>query len=184
MWRCVCLFMCLRVSVGVVVMFLSHIHAAFTGLANQGATCYLNSAIQALFMTPEFRNAMYRFVVVVVVVVVIIIIIIVVVVVVVAAFVIFNAAAVVVALFVLVLVLVLLFSCRRKCCCCCSSCCSVFVCVDSTGIVARMMGTTVNAFPFSSRSFSCCCRCVCVCVYGWTCVCTWVCGVCGCVWCF
>mmetsp|Transcript_15452 Transcript_15452/g.13199 ORF Transcript_15452/g.13199 Transcript_15452/m.13199 type:complete len:106 (+) Transcript_15452:57-374(+) len=29
----------------------------FIGLRNQGATCYLNSLIQALYMAPEFRNA-------------------------------------------------------------------------------------------------------------------------------
>eukprot|EP01125_Pyxidicula_operculata_P002363 TRINITY_DN12247_c0_g1_i1.p1 TRINITY_DN12247_c0_g1~~TRINITY_DN12247_c0_g1_i1.p1 ORF type:complete len:1243 (+),score=262.55 TRINITY_DN12247_c0_g1_i1:103-3831(+) len=29
------------------------------GLSNQGATCYLNSLIQTLFMTPEFRAAIY-----------------------------------------------------------------------------------------------------------------------------
>lgn len=27
---------------------------------NQAMTCYLNSLIQTLYMTPEFRNAMYR----------------------------------------------------------------------------------------------------------------------------
>eukprot|EP00050_Salpingoeca_kvevrii_P012902 m.25552 g.25552 ORF g.25552 m.25552 type:complete len:1146 (-) comp4447_c0_seq1:85-3522(-) len=32
----------------------------FVGLANQGATCYLNSLLQTLFMTPEFRDAIYR----------------------------------------------------------------------------------------------------------------------------
>ena len=32
----------------------------FVGLSNQGATCYLNSMLQTLFMTPEFRNAIYR----------------------------------------------------------------------------------------------------------------------------
>jgi ubiquitin C-terminal hydrolase len=32
----------------------------FVGLANQGATCYLNSLLQSLFMTPEFRNAIYQ----------------------------------------------------------------------------------------------------------------------------
>jgi ubiquitin C-terminal hydrolase len=31
----------------------------FVGLSNQGATCYLNSLIQTLFMTPEFRAALY-----------------------------------------------------------------------------------------------------------------------------
>jgi len=30
------------------------------GLVNQAMTCYLNSLLQALFMTPEFRNALYR----------------------------------------------------------------------------------------------------------------------------
>uniref|UniRef100_A0A8D8T3H7 Ubiquitin carboxyl-terminal hydrolase 47 n=1 Tax=Cacopsylla melanoneura TaxID=428564 RepID=A0A8D8T3H7_9HEMI len=33
---------------------------SFVGLVNQAMTCYLNSLIQALFMTPEFRNAVYR----------------------------------------------------------------------------------------------------------------------------
>ncbi|KAI5729491.1 hypothetical protein M8J76_003096 [Diaphorina citri] len=32
----------------------------FVGLVNQAMTCYLNSLIQALFMTPEFRNAVYK----------------------------------------------------------------------------------------------------------------------------
>eukprot|EP01033_Poteriospumella_lacustris_P009379 gene9379-6720_t len=31
----------------------------FVGLANQGATCYLNGLIQTLFMTPEFRKAIF-----------------------------------------------------------------------------------------------------------------------------
>lgn len=30
------------------------------GLVNQAMTCYLNSLLQALYMTPEFRNALYR----------------------------------------------------------------------------------------------------------------------------
>ncbi|XP_078360034.1 ubiquitin carboxyl-terminal hydrolase 47-like isoform X2 [Oculina patagonica] len=32
----------------------------FVGLVNQAMTCYLNSLLQTLFMTPEFRNAIYR----------------------------------------------------------------------------------------------------------------------------
>lgn len=32
------------------------------GLVNQAMTCYLNSLLQTLFMTPEFRNALYRWV--------------------------------------------------------------------------------------------------------------------------
>ncbi|XP_055703055.1 ubiquitin carboxyl-terminal hydrolase 47 [Phlebotomus papatasi] len=34
--------------------------SAFVGLVNQAMTCYLNSLLQALFMTPEFRNALYK----------------------------------------------------------------------------------------------------------------------------
>ncbi|XP_041351651.1 ubiquitin carboxyl-terminal hydrolase 47-like [Gigantopelta aegis] len=33
----------------------------YVGLVNQAMTCYLNSLIQTLFMTPEFRNAIYGF---------------------------------------------------------------------------------------------------------------------------
>lgn len=32
----------------------------FVGLSNQGATCYMNSLLQTLYMTPEFRAALYR----------------------------------------------------------------------------------------------------------------------------
>ena len=31
----------------------------YRGLQNQGATCYLNSLIQTLYMTPEFRSILY-----------------------------------------------------------------------------------------------------------------------------
>ena len=34
---------------------------AYVGLANQGATCYLNSLVQALFMLPSFRKRVFRF---------------------------------------------------------------------------------------------------------------------------
>ena len=30
------------------------------GLVNQAMTCYLNSLLQTLYMTPEFRNALYK----------------------------------------------------------------------------------------------------------------------------
>lgn len=30
----------------------------FIGLENQGATCYLNSLLQSMYMTPELRNGL------------------------------------------------------------------------------------------------------------------------------
>jgi hypothetical protein len=33
--------------------------ATYAGLSNQGATCYMNSLLQTLFMTPEFRRVLY-----------------------------------------------------------------------------------------------------------------------------
>jgi ubiquitin carboxyl-terminal hydrolase 47 len=35
--------------------------SAHVGLYNQGATCYLNSLLQTLYMTPEFRQAIFCF---------------------------------------------------------------------------------------------------------------------------
>lgn len=32
----------------------------YKGLANIGATCYMNSLLQTLFMTPDFRQAVYQ----------------------------------------------------------------------------------------------------------------------------
>ncbi len=35
--------------------------SGFVGLVNQAMTCYLNSLLQTLYMTPEFRKALYRY---------------------------------------------------------------------------------------------------------------------------
>ncbi|XP_033328483.1 ubiquitin specific protease 47 [Megalopta genalis] len=44
------------------VDFISSIkpETGYVGLVNQAMTCYLNSLLQALYMTPEFRNALYN----------------------------------------------------------------------------------------------------------------------------
>ena len=34
---------------------------AYQGLVNEGATCYLNSLLQTLFMTHEFRENIYAY---------------------------------------------------------------------------------------------------------------------------
>lgn len=35
-------------------------YGQLAGLQNQGATCYINSLVQVLFMTPEFRSIMFN----------------------------------------------------------------------------------------------------------------------------
>ncbi|KAJ2524768.1 ubiquitin-specific protease ubp15 [Coemansia sp. RSA 2049] len=35
-------------------------HTGFVGLKNQGATCYMNSLLQSLYFTNDFRNAVYK----------------------------------------------------------------------------------------------------------------------------
>ena len=34
--------------------------SSFAGLLNQGTTCYLNSLLQTMFMTPELRSGLYQ----------------------------------------------------------------------------------------------------------------------------
>ncbi|KAJ1732101.1 ubiquitin-specific protease ubp15 [Coemansia biformis] len=40
--------------------YSSRKHTGFVGLRNQGATCYMNSLLQSLYFTNEFRNAVYQ----------------------------------------------------------------------------------------------------------------------------
>jgi ubiquitin C-terminal hydrolase len=40
--------------------YFNEYNTGYVGLINQAMTCYLNSLLQTLYMTPEFRNAIYR----------------------------------------------------------------------------------------------------------------------------
>lgn len=42
------------------ILIICDLFSGYVGLVNQAMTCYLNSLLQALFMTPEFRNALYK----------------------------------------------------------------------------------------------------------------------------
>ncbi|KAA0163486.1 hypothetical protein FNF31_02880 [Cafeteria roenbergensis] len=42
------------------VSFVEKSATGYTGLVNQGATCYLNSFLQMLFMTPDFRRSLFE----------------------------------------------------------------------------------------------------------------------------
>ena len=61
---------CLSMSIKIHLPLTAYSYAAavksdtgYVGLVNQAMTCYLNSLLQTLYMTPEFRNAVYRFVI-------------------------------------------------------------------------------------------------------------------------
>jgi uncharacterized UBP type Zn finger protein len=41
-------------------VFWVYLMTGYVGLVNQAMTCYLNSLLQALYMTPEFRSALYK----------------------------------------------------------------------------------------------------------------------------
>lgn len=47
---------CFNIHIYVIII----IFIGYRGLVNQAMTCYLNSLLQALYMTPEFRNALYK----------------------------------------------------------------------------------------------------------------------------
>jgi hypothetical protein len=50
----------LRGSPGTAGMrFTPRSDTGYAGLENQGATCYLNSLLQSLFMIPDFRRVIY-----------------------------------------------------------------------------------------------------------------------------
>ena len=51
------------ISIDIVFMnFITSLFSGYVGLVNQAMTCYLNSLLQTLYMTPEFRNALYRYI--------------------------------------------------------------------------------------------------------------------------
>ena len=50
----------LRASNETGMAFIEKSSTGYTGLINQGATCYLNSLIQSLFFLPDFKSALYK----------------------------------------------------------------------------------------------------------------------------
>jgi len=44
----------------ITLMMVYFLQSGYVGLVNQAMTCYLNSLLQTLYMTPEFHNAIYR----------------------------------------------------------------------------------------------------------------------------
>jgi uncharacterized UBP type Zn finger protein len=42
------------------MVFIDKSTTGFTGLINQGATCYLNSLLQTLYCTPDLKSALYE----------------------------------------------------------------------------------------------------------------------------
>lgn len=58
-YRLVCLLYC---TVLLCYTWSFNFLTGFVGLVNQAMTCYLNSFLQTLYMTPEFRNAIYRYI--------------------------------------------------------------------------------------------------------------------------